>query len=335
MILVYTEKPHLGKILAPHFRKHYPTEKIVIIHAMYFRNTYFKYPHNLKWSDYPYIAYPKYEINDWHEWRPVLVNSRGEVEKYPMLVDSNGNVQKCSLTTEEVLNATLFFASDPCYSSTFNFSIFVEKIYQKNVKDMYIESLNLWSLDSISLNRYFEEKCNFYDKFKDSVNHGKVISYFNYLYNVNSLSIFGATLRSIEVDSNQHHISKASLQLLYELTEETYKDGLTEGQLVHVMEKWKGTGKYPKRTRLGSCTSYSDILENLQNMGFLVGVNKKYSISSLGLLFLSKLHKDCMDKDLPFRLEQWANLEFDQAKIKIDSYIKNFFGKQKRKLNSK
>lgn len=324
----------MGKILAPYFRKYYPNEKIVIIHAIYFKNTYFKYPHNVKWSDYPYIAYPKYEINDLHEWRPVLVTSNGELENYPMLLDSKGEVEKCNFNTEEFLNATLFFASDPCYSSAFNFEIFIEKIYKKNTKDMYIESLKILSIDEISMKQYFAEKCNFYDRFKETVNYGKVISYFNYLYNVNSLAIFGAALRSIDVDSNEHSISKASLQLLYKLAEDTYKEGLTEGKILHMMSKWTGTGKYPKHSMLGSWTSQMDILKNLKNMGFLSYNNKKYYVSSLGLLFLSKLHKDCNDQDLPFRLEQWGEIDFEESKKRIDSYIKNFFGKQKRKLNT-
>lgn len=335
MILVYTEKPYLGCILAPHFRKYYPAEKIVVINSFYFRNTYFKYPHNIKWNDYPYINSPSYHINNWEEWCPSLVNANGKLEKYPFIVNSNGEIEVTNLTTEEVATATLFYAADPGYSCAFNFSIFVEKFYNTNVKDIHIDSLNLWSLDEISINRYFAEKCNFYDTFKEAVNYGKVISYFNYLYNVNSLAIFGATLRSIGIDSNQHSISKASLQLLYKLAEDTYKSGLKEGQILQIMSKWTGTGKYPKYSSLGSCTSQSEILQNLKNMDFLVGINKKYSISPLGLLFLSKLHKDCMDQDLPFRLEQWGNLEFEEAKKKIDSYIKNFFGKQKRKLNSK
>ena len=334
MILVYTEKPHLGRVLAPHFRKYYPTEKIVIIHSFYFRNTYFKYPHNLKWSDYPYIDSPRYELNDLAQWNPMIVDSTGKLEKYPLLVNSKGEVEITNLTVEEILNSTLFYAADPGYSCVFNFTIFVEKFYQKNVQDIHIDALSLWSLDEPSVTRNFTNKVNFYDHFKDNINQGKVISYFNYLYNVNSLAIFGATLRSIGVDSNQHHISKASLQLLYKLAEDEYSKGLTEGQLVHLMSRWTGTGKYTKHSRLGSCTSHIDIMENLKNMGFLEKRNKHIYISSLGLLFLSKLHKDCMDKDLPFRLEEWSSLEFTDAKRKIDSYIKNFFGKQKRKLNN-
>jgi hypothetical protein len=44
---------------------------------------------------------------------------------------------------------------------------------------------------------------------------------------------------------------------------------------------------------------------------------------------LNRLHPDCEDPDLPFRLHAWCEAGA-AAKPAIDRYIKTFFGKQKR-----
>lgn len=173
--------------------------------------------------------------------------------------------------------------------------------------------------------------------------------YFNYNYNINSIGILGYTLKQLGIDTNKNYLSKYALQLLYALREYNRKKiesnglmtNMTEGQLLRLMNQWEGTGKYQRKHhyegRLGSEMSSCSIIESLKNMKLMhtkEALDKnQIQITQLGESLLSKLHKDCLDKDLPFRYDLWQEQGLEVAKPKIHEYLKNFFGKQKKKLN--
>lgn len=96
---------------------------------------------------------------------------------------------------------------------------------------------------------------------------------------------------------------------------------------------WPGTGKYKAAdlniTKIGSVTSFTQILENLSIVGLIDFDRKNISITNTGRDLLLRIHPDCCDKDLPFRLADWQR-NWPNSKPQIDRYIKTFFGKQKR-----
>lgn len=322
-MIIYSENTFLSQKTAPILRDYYPHEKLIFIHPYYFNNVFFVYPKNIKWQDYPFIQDSKYDIKILDKWRP-LIYQEEKLESY-------------NLTRQELKSNEIFYCAEPCYSSVFNFSIFVEKIYEQEVTKLDIKSILLLSLDELSIRNAIKDHKSFNENFIGNhslVNVGRVYSYFNYLYNVNSLGVFGRALKNMRIDNNVYHVSKYALQLLYFLKNNN-NENLTEGKILNLMNSWIGTGKYSnKEVSLGSCTSRSDILEHLLNMGLLKKTGKIISLSQLGEDFLSSLHKDCQDLDLPFRLHNWSSLPFFEAKSKIDTYIKSFFGKEKRKLDN-
>jgi hypothetical protein len=113
---------------------------------------------------------------------------------------------------------------------------------------------------------------------------------------------------------------------------------MLDGQVINLMQKWAGTGRYPARAgaaglRFGSAASRLPILDNLLGAGLLARteVDGKHAVqvSARGQELLNRLHPDCEDPDLPFRLHAWCEAGA-ASKPAIDRYIKTFFGKQKR-----
>ena len=52
----------------------------------------------------------------------------------------------------------------------------------------------------------------------------------------------------------------------------------------------------------------------------------------MGRAFLEKLHPDCEDPDLPFRLSEWQH-DPATGHAKAQRYLRTWFGKQKRFMN--
>lgn len=342
MILIYSSKPYIGRTvieeLGSQIKETYPNHKIVVINQLSFRNLKFQYPKKLKWSDYPYIEEPQYKFNEtnWNDWRP------------QELTEENTCIST-QITPEEIQSVeTIIYADDPFNTNCHNFDLFLKHFFKDKVVD--IPALILLSLDCATILKSWKERKNFYEIFSQSIKVSEIKRYFNYNYNINSMGIFGYMLKDLGIDTNIHNISKYSLQLLYELrninnqviASNGQMRNKTHGRLISLMNQWVGTGKYKREhsyeSRLGSETSSLAIIEGLVDMGLAkmtkYGNNSEVQITSLGELFLSKLHKDCLDKDLPFRYELWQNEDLEIIKPKIKEYLKKFFGRQKRKLNT-
>lgn len=115
------------------------------------------------------------------------------------------------------------------------------------------------------------------------------------------------------------------------------------GQVIGMMARWSGTGRYTQkhqvpgahRVSLGSPASMHKIIENLGMAGLLDGHQESeqepalWQISERGLALIDRLHPDCEDPDLPFRLDAWAAAGYASMPA-IDRYVRTFFGKQLR-----
>lgn len=358
MILVSSEKPSITRSIAPsifaHYSKLYPGETIVFINSIYFGNAPYHYPHNLKWAQYPVTLPDKYRLAPWSKWRVKTINPKYESQTHTPLTNEFESPEDFLLdyefNTEDFRHVKEFlFAADP--------SSFPARLHHEMI-EKYIDvlpenqrprctAISLHALDNVSVNKAFKEKDLFYKKLPYEINEGKVFHYFTYNFNVNSLAIFGAALEKIGIENMM--MSKNMLLLLYWMRENPFP--LSEGRLIaEGMYKWKGTGKYAfdKSLKLGNPASRAQIIENLKKVGLIEAFKKTgyrsyssenqlvtydvYYLSPQGHEFLKLLHKDCNDADLPFRLRDWKNQDFDTVKPKIDRYLKTFFGKQKRKM---
>lgn len=126
---------------------------------------------------------------------------------------------------------------------------------------------------------------------------------------------------------SEHALSKYELQVAYGLADH---GEMTESHLYHALFRWTGTGKY-KPGSIGSLTSHTRMVENLVRSGILQEVDRKWSVTARGRVFLSALPKDCRDLDLPFRLSKWCE-DPNASRAKVDSYLYKWFGKVKASI---
>lgn len=328
MIIVYSSKPALSRGIAPHLLKKYPNKKIVFIHSMYFTNVTFDYPQNIKWKDFPYIESPQFKIRETNHWKPT----------------TGANLDPIDITFENIKNCErLIYAGDPSSTDTYIFSQFIQKIFNKNIEQMAIDALSLYSMAEEDIFKTLENSTNFAQTFKHKVSKGHIKKYFDYNFNFNSFALLGKAYQSVNHsdeklptnDFGRIFISKNMLQLLYFVRQQE-NNGISDNQgyLISKMNKWKGTGKYDFRVRLGNAASYIPIIENLLTLKLLNDDNKKIVMTKKGQEFLDFLPKDCQDHDLPFRIELWSQSSFEESQIKMDNYLKNYFKKIKNKLKS-
>ena len=168
--------------------------------------------------------------------------------------------------------------------------------------------------------------------------------YFDFNFLQNSFAVMQKTAQESIGNPLQQNLKKHELQMLYNIRSGPLRNG---GQLVLAMMNWTGTGRYDSRNgSFGSPSSRANYIEVLIANGLVkrtpADVHMEHGctidnvvISEKGLRFLDWLHPDCEDPDQVFRIEEWSHLPFGEAKVKIDRYIKTYFGKQKRFLVQK
>ena len=228
------------------------------------------------------------------------------------------------------------FACDPDHTGVTGFAVLMEQVFGD---DRWSECPAIWlsSIDRDSIRRALSAIAPFGVVAAKPLEYGRVKRYFDWNWNTNSLAVFGATMRSVGIPSDAPPLSKYALQLLYALRG---KATLSCGDIVGLMARWRGTGRYADekstwRQRLGSAASHAAILDNLVSAGLLRVLQRgdsesdRLEVSPLGNALLQALHPDCEDPDLPFRLDAWCSA--GQASLPpIDKYIRTFFGKQTR-----
>jgi hypothetical protein len=175
--------------------------------------------------------------------------------------------------------------------------------------------------------RYFE------DVAAEIISASAVADYFDFNYVLNATPILGLAARSAGLKGSAP--SAFGLQLLYWLRgngESAEAFSLRND----VMRNWKGLGKYADGEGMGSMRSRLAVVERLVQGGFLKAdkTSGRVEMTDQARRFLSILHKDCRDPDLPFRIRKWGALPAEEGHRKVDGYIKAFFGKQARTTGS-
>lgn len=119
----------------------------------------------------------------------------------------------------------------------------------------------------------------------------------------------------------------------FKYLEKNNKEIICENQLHRYLDRYKGSGKYDSYIGLGSVASRGQIINNLIKLKIIdkINGNNYCSFNNKVKTFIELLNKKMYDPDLPFRIEEWQNLDFDLVKEKINTYIKDIFLKQKIK----
>ncbi|MEP3667726.1 MAG: hypothetical protein ABJN42_13460 [Roseibium sp.] len=181
----------------------------------------------------------------------------------------------------------------------------------------------------------------------DIATKAEAFKFFNYNYAINALPCWSILLPQIGAPEGQNFVSKSALQLIIKLVEE-YPDGLYESDILQLMNRWLGSGKYPPigedhhgrpiieyDARMGSPVSRSRIVDDLKDLGMLAQVAgaRRYTFAPTEIAhrFVGRLHKKMRDPDQPARINEWSKT-WPGSRPAMEKYIRTIFGCQKRKL---
>ena len=332
MRLIIVEKPSCVRILAAAAQEAWPNEELIFLAAITITMTTPRLPRGLPYSSYPIIAEPSFKPNG-HRFDDAafcrIYRVNAQTAELPISLSANQ-------TSELIKSADrIICMPDYDYSGTWG----MYQLFRMFRPDLCVEEIDIIRLTG----GYTEKHCTLAVKnliktscpeYQHLLNAGRVKSYFDYNFTINSIPIFGNLYRSLLGSSAPVFISKYAIQTIIYLSE---NDGLTEQALLSRLEgdKWLGSGrncrqKYKFLDGIGSPASRTEIQMQLIKIGLLKQTGRNLFLTEAGQKFVSKLHKDTKDYDLPFRLDEWMKMSFDQAKPKMDTYLKTFFGKQQR-----
>lgn len=316
-IVVIVDKPFVANILAPFLVSKFKDAKIFTISTMYIGLYEFEYPRGLSFSDIPRLSDPR--------WKPRNIPDFSPVQE----IFSDRAVKLDISPTEILSKATqILFSSNMGSSGVIAFHTLISECLGAEHAKAEYKTIVTYSLapDAIeaSLKNLWSTKDSWYEQL---LNTAQAKKFFDYNFNTNSLVVLGDLLRKFRVDTNQFIMSKFSLQVLYDLKERSAINIYDYAEILG--QSWKGTGRY-EQGQIGSATSRFTIIDELiKNSLAQVDNDNLLTISVLGKAFLDRLHPDCCDPDLPFRLQEWGENPV-AAQPKMERYLNTFFGKQKK-----
>lgn len=322
-LVVLAEKPAFAHRFAPHLRNHWPHAAIVLLHTCSLGPMRFRYPRGLAWADYPTLAEPSYSLAADHAWTPLQIAPDGAVAPLPAW-----SGPECLRALREADDVVYLCDPDPTGAMAFYLTVEAVRGAGEGGRDWPAFALQAW--DERSLAETARQPKRFASHLQPLIQAGLVKRYFDFNFNVNALAIFGRVLRDGGVDTRTVTValSKYGLQALYDLRRQAQP--LPADALLWRWARWPGTGKYPSAPRgLGSAMSRGLLLEQLQAAG-LIGPDPQLALGAAGVALLARLHPDCEDPDLPFRLDAWQRAGLAAAQPAMDRYLRTVFGKQKR-----
>lgn len=305
---------------------------------LYNLNTSFVFPRGQRYKTFPMVQEPVYRpvtFDGFYVDRAAMSPRRGISAEYPEpIIHTPDN----AITNEDFLDAirksdTVYTALDAGPSGQ-HVCLRVIQALTGIEGNFSVKHIHLTDITSAGLRNSI---IHAHDRIEaDNAKLSFVRRYFDYNYLLNAYPIMGATFKKALIEYSSWPLSKHELQLLYFMRN---SKALREHTIVELMRSWKCTGRYrighpDTFSGLGNASARSIIIDNLLNAELLqLSDGKMLMISDKGERLLQFMHPDCEDQDQVFRIYSWAQLPFDEAKAKIDRYIKTFFGKQKRFLS--
>ncbi len=317
--LIVTEKPFQTANICPIWQDRFPDDNITHFHCPPIGSFRFHLPRDLPIASVPIIVDPVLERRPPRDMMPHGISS------------FDGDFGALAREAEHIVCATDF---DP--AGCRNFLDLVEQ-YRVKTPLSEISWLARNSEDSASILASIDRDLRAdHPNFACMAAAGRARQYFDHLYLLNALPVFGVALRAagIEPTGNQGFLSKYTLQLLLLLVK-VEPGPLRMGEIIKMMaERSTPDGRSP----MGSPISRDAVVSWLQKNGCLEvhsqGRLERLVLSDRGRRLASLMHKDCYDPHLSTRIEGWGET-WPASKTVIDRYVRTFFGKQKRHLLAK
>jgi len=299
-------------------------------------NYSFAYPRGLSWGDYPFVGEPSYKPMSLTNWLPPHLS-------LPERINGWGSVPKGYAPSEdEVVSRirkadVIIAAMDGTHAGVLTLRRVLDYVFPEGAPEDRI----IYPFPTCSDEREVRRSLNearplswVEDRF---LPYAKARRRFDYCFNTNAFAILRRTMTAAGIAPETPVPTKYGIQLLYGLRS---AKPMSDGQIIELMSKWKGTGKYERPryawTKFGSAMSRAWIVHGLikaELLEWLPDDSGRIRLSDAGARFLSLLHPDCEDPDMHFRLDAWCHLPLEESYPKIERYIRTFFGKQKRFLS--
>lgn len=323
-MLVIVQKLPMATWFLPALNREFPGETFEFLVANQYGWPFvFNYPSKLTWSEYPL-------------WRAASYMRSADTQ-FRGVPDEDGRLKRSLCDYESMPRHERAIALVDASYSAINAAHHLRKTLQNLGKfDQWLGTVAVHSL--VEADVALELKKPYSDADLELTLEGAQLkSDFDFSFLVNSAGLLTRCYFAVGGASPNPVFSKYQIQTLYavrnhEVLQQTGKaPALTEGKLVALMTQWTGSGRYTNdRASIGSCSSRIEILSQLVQHGLLdLNSKRSYRLSTIGHAFLDKLHPDCEDPDLPFRLAQWRE-DPVAGRVAAQRYIRTWFGKQKR-----
>jgi hypothetical protein len=324
-MLVIVEKPVVANAVHAHLAALFPTEQFTYLAANAFGWPFvFDFPTKLSWHEYPVWHDASYRLNPKAQWQ---------------MTQQDGKLMRSQVDYLRLMRQDVITIADASRSAILATNRLVKHLQMLGKVDTSHGYRVLTSLVGQDIAKALTTPIS-EELVSKTCLAAQLKSDFEFSFLVNAS---GLLTRSFYAAAGEHPnpvFSKYTMQVLYALNE---MGPQAEGQVHTRLRKWKGTGRYPEmRASMGSAASRQALLDNLvqlglatrsmqgpQSLGDKEAPSTVLSLTSLGSAFLDKLHPDCEDPDLPFRLELWME-EPGAGRATAQRYLRTWFGKQKR-----
>lgn len=314
--LIVTEKPAQARNIFPHWQDQFPNDEIVHFHTPPMGSFRFRLPRNLPISSVPIIADPVLERRPTGDMKSAGASS------------FDGDFGALARAADHIVCATDF---DPAGCRNF---LDLMAQYRIEMPLSEVSWLARTGEDSASVRASIKRdlRADHPDLVRMAA-FGYARQYFDNLYLLNALPVFGLALRAVGISPTGTFgfLSKYTLQLLL-LISRIEAGPIREGDLIKLMVNNPAS---KTRSPMGSPTSRYEVVSWLRQSGCLAPQDTdkalQYTLSDRGRSLVDLIHKDCFDPHLSARLEGWGKT-WPASRPSIDRYIRTFFGKEKRYL---
>lgn len=331
-ILIVTDNLFIAAriMLSPIYKTLKENNKVEFHSTRIIDNPYYKttYPNDIKYKDLPFISDIQYKLK------------KSEKDMKDFFSDF------------DILMLGINFQNVGCFNVYTELSLCLGKKPEDFFEDIYF--LDVVNKDSISADldiilKYDNYKNKNKIKFFNYVESGHIKRYFEYNYQMNLNILVKDVYKEIFFNKYENSQDFEDTYLKYGLSKYSLltilsvlnnfnikEEQLDIFKILYHMIVYKGSGKYSDKKYewigIGSPASNSQIVENLEHLKFFTFKDtKNIEFTQEAFAFKNLINKKLYDPDLPFRLHDWCELSFSEAKTKIDLYIKNCFEKQKIK----
>lgn len=334
-MLVIIEKPSLVQGLDPALRKAFPNESLQYVVANRFGTPFvYDYPRKLRWAEYPVVRQASYSLAPERQLA-VELGPNARVQRQPVQYASLAKGQKAISCTD-------------CSSGAVAAALRLrDHLAQTGAIEDWEGAFTLKGLAPGDAEAVLKAPLT-QEAALLACARAALKADFDYSFLVNAAGLLTPCYQAAGGQFTAPVISKFTIQALFALRRDL-EAGLrtAPGLLVARFHNWQGTGRYAsQRASLGSCSSQAELLDTLVRYGLAeqpeepgaggadcADVSGDLRLTSVGAAFLEKLHPDCEDPDLPFRLQQWQETPTAESQLASQRYLRTWFGKQKRYMD--